>query len=128
MEIEIIKSRLGEQGNPPTYVKIVADKPKSSVKVLSKPQTMLIDSTEGRASWHSVEKILKQELKPNFLKTSTIKLKKTKNSVVLTTKNDEDYRLLEEAIKNNEKLKDSLILRQSAKRRPKLILYSVSNR
>lgn len=53
-------------------------------------------------------------------------MRKTKSGVTLTSKNDEDNRLLDEAIRNNEKLKDNVILRRPAKIKPKIIIYNVT--
>lgn len=48
-------------------------------------------------------------------------MRKTKSGVKLITKNDEDNKLLENAIRANAKFKESVTLRQAAKRRQKTI-------
>lgn len=51
---------------------------------------------------------------------------KTKGGLALTTKNGEDNKVLEEAIRANGQLKEKVTIRLPSKRNPKIIVYKVT--
>lgn len=90
------------------YANVVRAPPKKS-GVLGKSQTLLIEATNADTNSKVLKESLQKAIKPNDLTIFIIKVRHTKKGLAITAKDEEDSKLIEAIIKENEQLRVQMV-------------------
>lgn len=125
-QIKVLQTQIECTKQKATYANMVRAPQKLTDVVLGKPQTVLVEGVDKEMSPTTVGEALRKSLRPTDLKVGIVKMRLTKNGVAIMTKDEEDMKLIETAISENNALKDQVIAKRPKKANPKVILYNIN--